>query len=378
MIKPKDKNCYMQKALKLASLGAFNTSPNPMVGAVIVKNNKVIASGYHKKFGLAHAEAIALKKVGKDASGATLYVTLEPCFHHGKTPPCVDAIIGAQIKEVIIGMKDPNPLTSGKSISKLRRAGIKVEVGILKDECLRLNEAFAKYIKHKMPFVVGKSAQSLNSKITSPRLKQPWITTKKTRDYARALRDNFDAIAVGINTVIKDNPRLTGVKNKSLKKIVIDSSLRISESAKIFVGAKKNCIIATTNKAKIKKIKLLREKGVNVIVSPAKNGKVNLKWLLKELAKLQIMSILIEGGREILSNAIKLSLVDKLNIYVAPKIINDKKALDSAVPVVIPAKAGIYDLGKICKSLNLRNAEIKKIYKDTLIVGYVRKLRNLK
>ena len=203
---------FMQKALDLALKGKGETSPNPLVGCVIVKRNRIIAEGWHRRCGSDHAEIIALKKAGSQARGAEMYITLEPCNHYGRTPPCVDRIIKSGIKKVVIGMKDPNPLTNGKSIAKIGRAGIKTKIGVLKEESEIINEAFVKYIKKRMPFVAVKCAQSLDGKVATAKGQSKWITSEETRKLTRKIRDEFDAILVGITTVIKDNPRLNGSK----------------------------------------------------------------------------------------------------------------------------------------------------------------------
>lgn len=239
---------FMKIAYQLALKGRLTTSPNPMVGAVIVKNGKIITQGFHHHRGGPHAEIIALEKTKQNLKGAKLYVTLEPCFHFGRTPPCVNAILQSGIKEVIIGMIDPNPMTKGKSIAKLRKAGVKVKVGVLQDTLFQMNESFVKYIKYKMPFIVAKTAQTLDGKIATRTGESQWITSAASRTYAHDLRNEFDAILVGINTVLKDNPGLNATR-KSLKKIVVDSSLRIPLSAKLFKKTKaQDCLMATTQK----------------------------------------------------------------------------------------------------------------------------------
>jgi diaminohydroxyphosphoribosylaminopyrimidine deaminase/5-amino-6-(5-phosphoribosylamino)uracil reductase len=214
----------MRKAMILAQRGLGLTSPNPMVGALLVKNGKIIAQGWHRRCGGDHAEIVALKKAGAKARGCRLYVTLEPCSHYGRTPPCVQQIIAAGIREVYVGMIDPNPLNNGKSIRLLKKAGVKVEVGFLPEKLQRLNEAFVKYITTRMPFVTAKCAQTLDGKIAASSGHSQWITSARTRDHAHKLRSQFDAILVGVNTVLQDNPRLNAAaRSKRLKKIILDS-----------------------------------------------------------------------------------------------------------------------------------------------------------
>jgi diaminohydroxyphosphoribosylaminopyrimidine deaminase/5-amino-6-(5-phosphoribosylamino)uracil reductase len=296
--------------------------------------------------------------------GARMYVTLEPCTHYGRTPPCVDAIIRSGIKEVIIGMKDPNPLTNGKSIAKLRRAGIKTKVGVLQKECESLNEVFIKYTAKKMPFIAVKSAQSLDGKIATAKGHSKWITSGAARKYAGAIRNEFDAILVGINTVLKDDPGLNrNTKANGLKKIILDSSLKISPKARLFAGVKpSDVIMATTAKAPLKKRESFLKKGVQVIVCPRREGKVDLKWLFKELAKREIISVLVEGGAQVIGSVLKGKLADKMYCYIAPVIIGDQKALTSVVGV---------DTQRVDRAIQLKNMTLKNIGKDILIQGYI-------
>ena len=236
----------MWQALRLAYLGKGTTAPNPMVGAVIIKNKKVVGTGYHRRCGGDHAEIIALKKAGDLARGATLYINLEPCHHVGHTPPCVDQVIQAGIKEVFIAMKDPNPLTNGKSIRRMRKAGIAVHVGLLQKQALKFNEIFVTYTTKNRPFITAKIAQTLDGKIAGRTGQSKWITSEMSRRFARQYRDSFDAIMVGGNTVKSDNPGLNGNKKKLIK-IVLDSHLAISNRAKLFEQTEpSNCILATT------------------------------------------------------------------------------------------------------------------------------------
>ena len=354
----------MQMALDLAAKGKGYTSPNPMVGAVIVKGNRVVTSGWHKRCGADHAEIVALKKAGARSRGAKLYVTLEPCFHYGRTPPCVDKIIQSGIRGVVIGMVDPNPLTRGKSIAKLRRAGIKVKMGISRPQAGQLNEVFVKYIRSKMPFVAAKCAQTLDGKVATVAGESQWITSSKTRDYARRIRDEFDAILVGVNTVLRDDPRLNGARaTKRLKKIILDSSLQTPLTARLFKGVRPaDCVIAVTRKAPSARIKQFQNKGARVIICPAKDGRVDLKCLLKALAKEEITSILMEGGAHVIGSALKEKLVDKLYIYVAPKIIGDQDALSSIVGV---------DTVNVGRAIRLKGLTSRNIAQDILLTGYV-------
>jgi len=354
----------MKRALVLAGKARGYTSPNPMVGAVIIKSKKVIAEGWHRRAGKDHAEIMALKKAGIKAKGSKLFITLEPCHHFGRTPPCVDAIIESGVREVIIAMKDPNPQTNGKSILKLKRAGINVKVGELRNDSQLLNESYIKYIKTGMPFVVAKSAQSLDGKIATALGQSKWITSKKARAYARKMRDQFDAIMVGINTILKDDPALSGSRpSKKLKKVILDSRLQISPKARLFVNTQaSDCIIATTKNASQTKMKNLMRQGFSVIICPKKDGMVDLKWLLKELSTMGILNILIEGGAHVVGRALREKLVDKMHIYIAPKILGDQKALNAVVGL---------NPKEVKRTISLDNVTIKPLDKDFLIQGYV-------
>ncbi|KPK38524.1 MAG: hypothetical protein AMJ78_09840, partial [Omnitrophica WOR_2 bacterium SM23_29] len=284
---------YMSLALELAKRGKGLTSPNPCVGAVVVKDGEIIGKGYHRKAGGPHAEIYALKQAGAKAHGATLYVSLEPCRHYGKTPPCIDVIIASKVKRVVAATKDPNPLNNGKGLTFLRRKGIKVSVGILENEARRLNEAFIKYIIKKMPFVTVKIAQSLDGKIATHTGDSKWITSEKAREFTHELRRETDAILVGVETILKDNPLLSARpkvkgarKIKQPAKIILDSKLRTPTSAKIFSkDSAGKVIIVATKFAPKDKIKALKRKGAEILIVESKNGKVNIKTLLRLLGE---------------------------------------------------------------------------------------------
>lgn len=319
---------YMERALLLAQKGEGHVAPNPMVGCVIVKAGRVIAEGWHKVYGGDHAEVIALKKAGSAAKGATMYVTLEPCAHWGRTPPCVDAVIAAGLRRVVLAMTDPNPKTNGQSVKKLRAAGVEVVSAIGEAAARRLNRRFIKYITSGMPYVVVKTAQTLDGRIATRTGDSRWVTADTTRDFAKQARDTFDAILVGINTVLADDP-LLNAPSKSLVKIVMDSQARLSSKARLFLGSRGKVIVAVTTKAPAARIAALRAKDVDVMVLPSKEGRVNIKSLFKGLAKQRISSILIEGGASVIGSALKAGLVDEMHVYVAPKLIGDKAAQSS-------------------------------------------------
>ncbi len=364
------KEGYMKLALELAKKGIGRVHPNPMVGAVIVKDGKILGQGYHKKCGEGHAEVNAFKDAeekNENVEGAEMYVTLEPCSHFGKTPPCADKIIEKKISKVFIGTLDPNPLVAGRGVKKLKDAGIYVEYGILESECYKLNEVFMKYIVKKEPFVVMKTGMSLDGKIATYSGESKWITEEKSRENVHNLRNELTGIMVGINTVLKDNPQLTCRVNggRNPIRIIVDSNLKIPMDCKIVNTAKEvETIIATTDKANLDKINSLEDKGVKIIVVPSKNGKVNLKELMTILGKLKIDSILLEGGGTLNFSALEEGIVDKVKIYIAPKIIGGK---DSKTPI---EGKGIDNLKDAFKITNL---SVSTIGEDILVEGYVEK-----
>ena len=356
---------YMKRALELAELGRGKVAPNPMVGAVIVKAGKIIGEGYHKKYGDNHAEVNAFENATEDVSGATLYVTLEPCAHYGKTPPCAKRIVKEGIKKVVIGVLDPNPLVAGKGVNILKDAGIEVVVGVLEEECRKINEVFMKYIKTSRPFVLMKYAMSLDGKISTATGKSKWISCEKSRRDVHKLRNNLSAIMVGINTVIKDNPmlncRIEGGNDPI--RIIVDSNLRIPLDSKI-VNTSNNIstIVATTHKADKDKIKLLEERNVEVIVAKEKDGRVDITSLIDKLGEKKIDSILLEGGSEINFSCLQEGIVDKVRIYIAPKILGGNNAKGAV---------GGRGVSEIIDSFNIENIDISTIGSDIVVEGYV-------
>lgn len=356
---------YMKMAMDLALKARGKTSPNPLVGAVIVKNGKIISTGFHHRCGQDHAEVVALKKAKTRAKGATMYVTLEPCGHYGRTPPCTDAIIQSGIKKVIIGTKDPHAVNNGKSIRALSRAGIKTTVGILKGDLAKINESFFKFIQHQMPFVVIKWAQTLDGKIATATGSSKWITSAATRAFSHNLRDEFDAILVGVNTVIEDNPCLNGSSlKKKLKKVILDPKLRISIKAKLFKGVLPGqAIVVTSFKADKNKIRQFENKGIDVVQCPIVADGFNLKWLFKKLAAKNITNILVEGGSRTIGKILKANLADKAWIFIAPKIIGDQKAL-SAIDGLAAS-----DINRVFK---LKDMSVRCLGEDIFIEGYTK------
>lgn len=350
---------YMDLAIKLAEKGRGLTSPNPMVGCIIVKRGRIVGKGWHKKAGTEHAEILAIQDAGKKAMNSTMYVNLEPCSHWGRTPPCTERIVEAGVREVIIGMQDPNPLVDG--FRELKFRGLKTKIGILENEAKKLNEAYIKYIRTKKPFVMIKVAMSADGRIATKTGDSKYITSKEARAYVHQLRTEVDAVMVGLNTVMRDNPELTPrlVKGKDPMKIVVDSSLKIPKNCNLMRNPAK-LIIAVTNKAQKNDIKKMQQKGVTIITAKSKAGMVDLQDLAKQLGKHEIASVMIEGGSELNSSAIKADVVDKILIFTAPKIIGN-------------GLGAIGNLGikTVDKAINLKNPVAKKIGNDILIEGSI-------
>ncbi|SHE99319.1 diaminohydroxyphosphoribosylaminopyrimidine deaminase / 5-amino-6-(5-phosphoribosylamino)uracil reductase [Alkalibacter saccharofermentans DSM 14828] len=320
----------MHRALELASKGIGRTNPNPLVGAVIVKDDKVIAEGYHEFFGGPHAEINALRNATESVKGATMYVTLEPCSHYGKTPPCVDAIIESGIKEVVVAMTDPNPLVAGRGIRNLENNEIAVWTGLLEDEAKELNEVFIKYITTKTPYVVMKTAMTLDGKIACKTGESKWISNEKSREYVHILRSRLTGIMVGIGTVLKDDPSLTcriGEGLRQPRRIIVDSTLKIPLESKVLRDDHAGeTIIATAEGADVLKAEKIKYSGAKVIYLPSKDGRVDLNKLMESLGEEEIDSILLEGGGELNYSALKAGIVDKVVTFIAPKILGGKDA----------------------------------------------------
>lgn len=318
---------YIQLAIEVAKKGAGKVSPNPLVGAVIVKNDKIIGVGYHEYYGGPHAEVNAIKNAKQSVEGATLYVNLEPCSHHGQTPPCVDAIIENKFKRVVIGTLDMNPVVCGNGIKKLKYAGIEVKVGALENECADLNKFFFKWVVKGAPYVSLKAAQTLDGKIADVSGYSKWVSSLPSRRYVHTLRSEYDAVLVGSNTVKCDDPSLTVrlVEGRNPKRIIIDTDLKLSLNHKIFWSNKdKNLILLTCKKSieKKRKIKELVEKGIDIVyVKKNRNGKLNMADALKELGKKNINSIMVEGGQKVYSSFLKDDLYDDVLLFISPKIL---------------------------------------------------------
>ncbi len=358
---------YMKMAIDLALKGKGRTSPNPVVGAVLVKDGEVVGAGYHKMAGMPHAEIEAIRNSGGKAEGADLYVNLEPCSTFGRTPPCCDALIESGIKRVFVGMKDPNPRVSGKGIEKLKNTGIETVVGILEKKSKQVNEIFAKFITTRKPFVILKSAASLDGKIAVPTGHSKWITGEQARNKVHEIRDEVDAIMVGVNTVIMDDPQLTvrlqGKETKNPLRIVLDSDLKIPENSKVLqVDENTRTILAATDRAPAKKAKRLESKGIKVIYPGEKDGKVNLKALMAALGEMEITSVLVEGGSTINASALRSGIVDKIIFFYAPIIIGGVDSL----PMF-----GLEGAEKVDDAVRIEDLEIFRVGEDIMVTGYV-------
>ena len=345
---------YMRRALGLAAKGRGYTNPNPMVGAVIVKEGRIIGEGYHEKYGQLHAERNALKNCTESAEGATIYVTLEPCCHYGKTPPCTEAIIENGIKRVVVGMLDVNPVVAGNGVRILEEHGIEVTVGVLEEECRALNKIFIKYISTKIPFVTMKSAMTSDGKIATVTGQSKWITGSSSRKNVHRTRHAMMGIMVGVGTVIADDPmldvRLPEMSHKSPSnpiRIICDSNLRTPLDAKVVTTAKEIRTIIATVSDDHDKIKPYEDSGCEGIKVDAVDGKVDLKKLMTILGEMGIDSILLEGGGDMNFSAIKAQIVDEVQIYIAPKIFGGS----AKSPV---AGAGIEDINEAVRLKPIR------------------------
>ncbi|MCP4727228.1 MAG: bifunctional diaminohydroxyphosphoribosylaminopyrimidine deaminase/5-amino-6-(5-phosphoribosylamino)uracil reductase RibD [bacterium] len=336
---------FMKAALRLAARGKGRVSPNPLVGAVIVKNGTIIGSGYHQRFGGNHAEINALSDAGNRASGAALFCNLEPCSHHGKTPPCVESIIKSGVKEVVIGMGDPNPLVNGRGIKILKDNGITVKTGVLEKESIDLNAAFIKFITKKIPYVTVKMAQTIDGKIAAGAGLRTQISGEKARKYVHRLRTEYDAVLVGKNTAAVDDPLLTPrlVKGRTPKRYILDTNLELSGDLKIFNTVDKGKVCIVTSSDNDDKRDMLISRGVDVITVPRDNtGKTYLSEFLKVLGGEGISSVLVEGGAGLFSSMIKQKLIDNVIIILSPLFFGSGKD-------VIDENAGIsgFELGSI-------------------------------
>jgi diaminohydroxyphosphoribosylaminopyrimidine deaminase / 5-amino-6-(5-phosphoribosylamino)uracil reductase len=375
---------YMRLALRLARRAYGATSPNPMVGAVLVKGGRIIGRGWHHRAGEAHAEIEALRDAqarGNKARGATLYVTLEPCCTHGRTPPCTEAIKAAGIKRVVVGAIDPNPQHSGRAFGILRRAGITVVPGVLNEECARLNEAFDHWVVRRVPLVTVKAGMTLDGKIATASGESRWITGEKARAYGMNLRRGSDAILVGINTVLADDPSLT-VRNPKpesrgpkelrspkseerphkLRRIILDTHGRTPLAAKVVSDEHSALTTIVAGKLAPKRRVAALAKRVNVLVAPCSEGKIDLRWLLRKLGSESVTSLLVEGGGEVNASFLLQGLAQRVAFFYAPMILGGRDS-----------RTGVAGQGArtIAESLSLTDLEWRRLGPDWLLSARV-------
>jgi len=358
---------FMQRALDLARQAEGRTRPNPPVGAVVVRAEAVVGEGFHPRAGDPHAEIIALQAAGPLARGADLYVTLEPCSHTGRTGPCAEAVVAAGIARVFIGSGDPNPLVSGRGIDRLRQAGILVETGILADDCRRLIAPFAKHVTTGLPLVILKSALTLDGRSATVTGDSRWISGPKSREMVHRLRDRVDAIMVGIGTVLKDDPRLTcrlpdGAGRDPLR-VIVDSRLEIPEAAAVISPALvQGTVVATTTAAPEEKLRRLQQQGVTILLCDSREGRVDLGDLLRKLGTQGLQSLLVEGGAVLNQALLDAGLVDRVMVFIAPKLLggDDGKGMFSGPGVRALADA-----------VTVRDVRVSSHGEDILIEGEV-------
>lgn len=355
----------MRRALQLALRAQGLTSPDPLVGAVLVKNGRIIAEGYHSALATPHAEAWAIRKAGGKARGASLYINLEPCGHYGHNPPCVDQIIAAGIKEVVVATQDPNPLVNGKGFAALRRHGIKVRVGLLQTEAQQMNEVFFHYMTRRRPFVVVKVATTLDGKIATRTGKSKWISSPASLVVAHKLRALYDAVVVGVGTVLADDPQLTVRLTKPIKqpvRVILDSLARTPLAARVLREKLGRTIIFVSPKAPRQRIRALQQRGVEVYSVASKGAHLSMTQAVKKLGELGYTSLLIEGGGEVIGSAIEAGVVDKVHFVLAPKIFGgrDAKTAVEGLGVSLPKQAK-----------RIKNLSVTRVGDDFLLTGYL-------
>lgn len=358
---------YMKRAISLARRGAGWVSPNPMVGAILVRNGEVLGEGYHHRYGAPHAEVEAILNAGVPVAGATLYVTLEPCNHHGKTPPCSERIVQEGITRVVYGMADPNPGVAGGGAGFLMHHGIAVKKGVLEAEIRMMNEVYLKYITTRQPFVVLKTAMTLDGKIATVTNASRWITGAKSRNRVHHLRQELSAIMVGVDTVIADDPllniRLKGRSWRNPLKVIADTHARIPLNASVLLNEPHLTLVAVGEHAPVARIRELERKGVQVLVCPEKLSRVDLNWLMQALAAMEIDSVMIEGGSTLAFSAIRSGIVDKLITFIAPKLLGGAGA---------PTPLGGEGYTTMEEAVNLHRISYRKMGHDLMLEGYLK------
>jgi diaminohydroxyphosphoribosylaminopyrimidine deaminase / 5-amino-6-(5-phosphoribosylamino)uracil reductase len=364
---PETDKRWMQRALDLAARARGRTSPNPMVGAVLVKDGEVVGEGFHAYAGSDHAEVVALREAETASTGATLFVSLEPCCHQGRTPPCVEQIVRAGIARVVAACEDPNPAVSGKGIAALRASGLSVNVGVLAGEAARLNEAFFTHIRTGRPFVILKAAASLDGKIATRTGESRWITGETARHRVHQLRNEVDAILVGIGTVLRDDPLLTtrlGISDqRDPARVIVDNLARLPLRAKVVNRASTApTLLAVSQTAPRTRLEALEREGIQVIVVDGSPRRVALGHLMDALGKLGFLSVMIEGGAEINASAFREGIVDKVLFFVAPILIGGKSA---------PTAVGGDGIASLERAMRLRDIRIERFDDDILVEGYI-------
>lgn len=354
----------MRRAIELARNATGRTSPNPLVGAVVVREGRVVAEGWHRKAGTPHAEVHALNMAGELAKGATVYVSLEPCAHYGRTGPCAKALVEAGVSRVVIAMTDPNPKVAGKGIEILKNAGVEVVTGVLEKEAKELNEVFLKWITTGKPFVALKTAMSLDGKIATASGESQWITNEKSRYEGHRLRDIYDGILVGINTVLQDNPSLTTrlreYQGQNPVRIVLDSQARLPLDSKLATDGAARTIVAVSAKAPADRVESLKKAGLEILT--AGTDMVDAAELMHQLGAMGITSVLVEGGGRVNFSLLEAGLVDRVYAFVAPKLIGGSKALT-------PVEGTGFD--KLSQAVELVDIKTRLLGDDVMITGRV-------
>lgn len=357
----------MARAISLARNGMGRTSPNPLVGAVIVRDGRIVAEGWHRKAGTPHAEIHALNMAGELAKGATVYVSLEPCAHYGRTGPCAKALVEAGVSRVVIAMTDPNPKVAGKGIAILQEAGIQVTTGVLEQEARQLNEVFLKWMTTGLPFVALKTAMTLDGKIATATGQSQWITNEASRYETHRLRDVYDGILVGINTALADNPSLTTrlkeYQGRNPVRIVVDSRARLPLTAKLVADGAARTIVAVTAGAPAERVEALRSAGVEIIVAGS-GAHVDMRSLMEQLGAMKITSVLVEGGGSVNFSILQAGLADRVYAFIAPKLVGGRDALT-------PVEGDGFQ--ELANAVELENIQLRQLGSDVLLTGIVKR-----
>ncbi|WP_257461242.1 bifunctional diaminohydroxyphosphoribosylaminopyrimidine deaminase/5-amino-6-(5-phosphoribosylamino)uracil reductase RibD [Archangium lipolyticum] len=358
---------FMRLALEEAAKGLGRTSPNPVVGAVLVKGGRIIARGYHRRAGTAHAEVVALEAAGSKARGADLYTTLEPCDHYGRTPPCSQAILDAGVRRVFVASSDPNPKVNGKGVARLRRAGVEVVTGVLKDEADKLNRPFFKAVGTGLSYVTLKAAVTLDGKLATATGDSRWVTGEQARAWVHRLRDQVDVILVGANTVRKDNPQLTtrlpDGGGKDPVRVLVDSHLRLSPKLTVFTQRSlARTVVATLEDPADRKAKRFLAAGADVWRMPEKDGRVDLEALMRRLAKEGLNHVLVEGGAEMYGSFLRQELADELLLFVAPKLIGGEGL----------SWSGSLGIKQMARALTVNTLSFEQVGEDLLLRARLR------